>query len=294
MLAMRPVQMAFGPIAVTLMLVASVESAAQSQREKILSRVAAYVQRFVTDFSNVVAEEDYRQEWQFGTERRRLKSDFLLVQYPGAEREWLSFRDVYEVNGRRVRDQQERLTDLFLQPFEDARRRAEEITRAGSRHSMVELGGTSNPLLVLAFLQAHYQPDYLFTVGELDTGLGPAIRVLELEERLRPTPVTRAAPVPLRGTAWVDEDTGRVVKTELRIGNGAGASMVRTVFGFDQALGIDVPLEMREWRPGQTTVTRPFPRGGARMDDRFIGVATYGRFRRFQVQTQETLGVPDP
>jgi hypothetical protein len=208
------------------------------------------------------------------------------------EREWLSFRDVFEVNGRPVRDQQERLTDLFLQPFEDARRRAEEITRAASRHSMVELGGASNPLGVLAFLQAHYQPQYIFTLGSLDPKLGPTIRILDFEERVLPVPAARGTPIPIRGTAWVDETTGRVVKTELRIGTGAGTSIVRTVFGFDETLGIDVPVEMRETRPGPSTTSRPLGRA-ARLDDQFIGVATYGRFRRFQVQTNETLGVPE-
>src|SRR5688572_33130222 len=41
----------------------------------LLDRAAAYVHEFVVSFSNVVAEEDFRQEWLNG-ERRRLTSEF--------------------------------------------------------------------------------------------------------------------------------------------------------------------------------------------------------------------------
>ena len=64
-------------------------------------RVAAYVQRFVDDLTNVVAEERYVQEFRRATDRRRLRSDFLLVKYPGEERRYQTFRDVLEVDGRR-------------------------------------------------------------------------------------------------------------------------------------------------------------------------------------------------
>ena len=41
-----------------------------------------------------------------------LVSDFLLVQVPGEG--WLPFRDVFERDGKQVRDRQERLAALFL------------------------------------------------------------------------------------------------------------------------------------------------------------------------------------
>src|SRR5687767_11452284 len=143
---------------VAALLVCSVRTEAQAPTAaELLGRGADYVKRFIAGFSNVVAEEEFRQEWLAGA-RRRLKSDFLLVRYPGAQTVWLSFRDVFEVNGRPVRDQQDRLTKLFLEPFDDAVRRAEEITGAASRHSLVEPSTVWNALLILVFLQPHYQP----------------------------------------------------------------------------------------------------------------------------------------
>jgi hypothetical protein len=257
----------------------------------LLDRAAAYVRQFVNEFSNVVAEEDLRQEWQTG-ERRRLKSDFLLVRYPGTETAWLSFRDVFEVNGTPVRDQQDRLTKLFLEPFADAVRRAEDITRAASRHSLVELGALSNPLIILAYLQPFYQPQFTFRLGGIDSKLGPRVRSLELEELVAPTPTDPGSRhPPLRGVAWIDEDTGRVVKTELRFGVAPNTTIATTTFRFDDTLGINVPAEMRESRVGRSTAAAQgrFP---AVARDQFTGVATYGRFRRFQVRTEEDIEKP--
>ena len=75
-----------------------------STRE-LLDRAALYTRQFVTRLSNVVAEERYVQEFLRTTTRRSLISEFLLVGYPGAEGSFQVFRDVIEVNGRRVADQ---------------------------------------------------------------------------------------------------------------------------------------------------------------------------------------------
>ena len=68
-------------------------------------RVAAYARRFITEFSNVVIEEEYDQRFTVGSRRRRLKSDFLLVAYPGRNEVVMVFRDVREVDGKPVRRQ---------------------------------------------------------------------------------------------------------------------------------------------------------------------------------------------
>ena len=52
-------------------------------------------------------------------------------------------------------------------------------------------------------------------------------------------------------------------------------STVTTSFEMDERLGTSVPVEMR------------FKRGGTKNEVR--GVATYGRFRQFEVGTEETI-----
>lgn len=63
------------------------------------------------------------------------------------------------------------------------------------------------------------------------------------------------------------------MKTEL-IPGGRSFPDIVTSFTFDAALQLDVPVEMRESYGGMT------------------GVASYGRFRRFGVQTEERIGGP--
>ena len=242
--------------------------AAQPSRDELLRRVAGYVQRFVDDLTNVVGEEVYRQEFRLAAPRRRLKSEFMLVKYPGEEQLFLTFRDVLEVDGRPVRDQQERVTKLFLEPFASAIRRAGEIQREGVRHSL-ESGRLVDPLEVIAYVQAPYQQNFQFTLQGRVRTLGPDVREISLTQIVE----RGAAQVPIRARVWASESSGRVLKTELMTGIRTGVRITTTTFGADRGLGIDVPLTMRDQVPYRT-------------EDEFIGTATYSNFRRFQVRTQ--------
>ena len=89
----------------------------------ILYRAGLYVDEFQRQLSSIVAEETYLQEvvpavGMYGNaggaiQRRRLRSDLLLVRPENGDR-WVQFRDVFEVDGRLVRDREERLVKLFL------------------------------------------------------------------------------------------------------------------------------------------------------------------------------------
>ena len=249
--------------------------AQEPSRELLLQRTAAYVQRFVDDLSNVVAEEELRQEFRLSAPKRRiLRSDFLLVRYPGEEKVYLTFRDVLEVDGRAVRDQQERITRLFLEPFTDAVRRAGEIQRDGLRHSAPN-GRLADPLSVLAYLQADYHQNFQFSVGRAAPKWGADVRELEMTQIVEPG----SRQVPILATAWIEEGSGRVVRTEMRTGRGPASRLTTTTFGFDRALQIDVPVEMRD--------SVPFG-----VNDEFQGTAVYRNFRRFQVRADQEVQTP--
>ena len=83
----------------------------------VLSRAGDYVVRFERELATLVAEERYTQEVVGAEpiEHRELRSDLLFVR-PGASDRWLTFRDVFAVNGRAVRDREERLARLFIDP----------------------------------------------------------------------------------------------------------------------------------------------------------------------------------
>src|SRR5688572_27360782 len=163
-------------------LLASAQAGAQSpSRDELLRRTGDYLVQFVDGLTNVVAEEEYQQSFQTGPGRRRLKSDFLLVKYPGMEHEFMAFRDVIEVNGKPVTDQQDRLLKLFIEPYKDPVSRASEIANASARHTL-DRGRLVNPLFVIAQLQRHYQPRFRFTLQGLAPRLGPDVREVELIE----------------------------------------------------------------------------------------------------------------
>jgi hypothetical protein len=255
--------------------VRSTLSAQSPDIEALRQRVGTAVRRFITDFSNVVTEEEYEQRFAVGTRKRRLKSDFLLVAYPGRPQFVMVFRDVREVDGKAVGDKQERITKLFLQPFDNAIRRAQDIHREGLRRS-VDNGRLSDPLTAIGYLQPEYQAGFRFSLGDPAPNLGPDVRVIDLV----PTPARGRTAKQTR--AWVSESTGDVLKTEVRAGFGARAEITTTTFGVDPVLRIRVPIDMRDEMPRGT-------------NDEFIGTAKYTNIRRFDVKTDAVVDVPvDP
>lgn len=255
----------------------------------VLNRASAYVSSFVASFSTVVAEEHYVQDshpapvsgglgvgqWDAPKPRHiETRSDFLFVRTDDVS-SWLTFRDVFSVDGRAVRDRQARLAHLFETPSRDALEQARRIAEESYRYSIGPRGRTlADPLLALIFLEPAFRSRFAFALAGIDTSHGGDVWIIKYEERARPTIVRdlddRNAPV--SGRFWIEGATGRVVQTELKI---RGGDCVMTVFGHDERLQISVPVEMRDvaW-VGETSVT---------------GTATYSNFRRFDIHTEETV-----
>ena len=264
-----------------------------------LDRTATYIDSFIDRFGTVVSEERYRQEavpavrpGQLGgrgmmasvppTQKRTLRSDFLLVK-PEGSLDWFPFRDVYEVDGNVIRDREGRLAKLFLKTDGPvALDRARQIAQESSRYNIGDVIRTiNNPVIALAFLERSYQRRFAFTMGKADPTLGPTAWVLEYKEMQRPTLIRGDGDsnLPTYGRAWVDVDTGRVLKTEFVIEAPAITARVTATFKPDARLGINVPFEMiEEYKPS----------GGGRIS----GKATYGRFRQFAVRTEEAIEAP--
>jgi hypothetical protein len=246
------------------------------QPKDLLPKVAAYIKTFVNNFSNVVAEESYKQEIPSPRRKRQLKSDLMLVKYPGAEA-WLVFRDTFEVDGKSVRSEPERLTKLFLQPPESALRRAREITSASEKYNLANIGTINNPLFVLALMQEENHDRFHFTLGNIEKSLGPDVRVLQFQEFRSPSLIKLDgnADVFTSGLLWVEQATGRVVKTQLNIGRRGSGIEIVTTFKTDPDLQIDVPAQLKEWYPDA--------------NGDITGEATYSHFRRFQVTTEQEI-----
>ncbi|MEQ1574738.1 MAG: hypothetical protein ABL993_10885 [Vicinamibacterales bacterium] len=287
-------------LALTAALTAAVPvSGQQPAVEEITSRASRYVALFFDRFSNVVAEERYRQDVTpllrnnaivssrgglpgAGVPRpvaahRDLRSDFLLVFLPESN-QTITFRDTFLVDGAEVRDRQERLTKLFLRPLTTAVEQARAIADESERYNIGNLQRTVNdPVLALSFLQADRQERLAFVLDKADPAAGADVWIVEYREQARPTfvrgPFDRD--MPAYGRFWIEAATGRVVKTEFVIQDPSVTARVTTSFRTDDRFKVDVPSEMLEDYTLATTQVR--------------GRATYGRFRQFGVNTDETL-----
>ena len=239
----------------------------------VILRARRYVDVFIGRFSNVVAEERYVQEIVRTRQRRELTSDFYLVGLPGADA-WTQLRDVFNVDGQPVRDREERLIRLVSDQSGDSLARATALGRESARYNLSDIGSFNLPLNAFALLQWSYRDRFTFVTGPLDAAVGARARIVQFREQGAPLYEGR----PLRGRFWIDEMTGAVLKTELTIGNTLFASQIVTTFVYDAALDVWVPGEMRE--------RYPLARGD------LTGTATYGRFRRFGVTSQERYEAP--
>jgi hypothetical protein len=264
----------------------------------LVAAAGRYALTFANDFSSVVAEEDYVQDsttGRLGQNRgtsargkpahRELKSDFLLVEPPG-ESGWLPFRDVFEVDGEAVRDRNQRLERLFLGGSADAVAKANDIAKESARYNLGEMTRTvNNPVLVLAFLQPDFQPHFAFELDKADPEVGADVWIVTYRETGRPTFIRAAydRDMPAHGRVWIEAGTGRVLRTELNLEDNSVTARITTTFTRAEGFRIAVPSEMRE----------DYTLGAAvRQQQRLTGVATYGRFRRFNVRADEDVALP--
>jgi hypothetical protein len=228
-------------------------------------RTARYVATVVGSLGNIVA----REEFTLSGPDRRVTSDFLLVRYPGSDRDLLMFRDVTHVNGTAVPGRDQQLVDLFVKPISSIRERVREITTASEDHVPPVL----SPILGLAFLQADVQRRFEMTVSDAGSDWPAQVKAVAFVETRRPT-LLRAGPfgdidIPSRGTAWIEETTGRVLQTQVQVGTGRSAATMTTRFKVDDRLKVLVPDVMRTQNPS--------------------GTATYSSFRRFSVTTASVI-----
>ncbi len=265
----RLIRLAAAVLAVALPPASALSAAVKPAPPEIVQRATRYIDSFIQTFANVVAEERYVQECAYPHKRRELVSDFLLVAVPGTPGRY-QFRDVIEVDGTAVRNRRERLTSLFVASPSDALQRAREVARESERYNVQDIGTLDQPLLAVGFLQSRYVDRFRYVVGGAEEYRGVRVRYVGFQETARPTIIHRAGDhrdFASRGYFLIDEATGRVLRSEVDLGDGVPPPSIVTSFRFDDDLQMMVPVEMHD------------P----------LGTATYGKFRRFTVTTSEKV-----
>jgi VWFA-related protein len=249
--------------------------------QRLLARAADYVAGYQREYSMLVAEEHYVQRTK--TEQQTLRSDLLLVRPPGLDA-WVSFRDVFEVNGRPVRDREDRLKRLFLDGSPEAQAQLAAIKEESSRLNIGLVERNINvPLYTLKFLEGANLSRCRFTVSGTKDVSGVTATRVAFREVAKPTLVRLDKSQDIAATGWflIDPGSGAIVGTMLQLAfpNNSAVIEFTTRYERDASLGLWVPAEMTEAYSVRGTTTER----NVVLDAR----AEYSRFRRFQV-TSET------
>ena len=262
----------------------------------ILERAGRYVKEYEETFRNLVAEEIYRQ-WGpnpnvgEGQVVRTLRSELVFVRLPGPL-PWGTFRDVFEVDGQKVRDRERRLEKLFFAPKASDIEQADAILNESSRYNLGRAYRNVNvPALGLLFLRPENQKRLAFKRRGTRTIDGFHAAEVAFEEKASPTLVHDRwmNDVPASGRFWIDETRGTVLRTEIEYDletekrkytpDSWERGIVSTEYRREAALGCFVPDSMSELYNF---------RGLGRIDS----VARYSKYRRFEVSVATAAVLP--
>jgi len=261
----------------------------------VLARAGEYVTVFHQKLSGIVADERYEQHWEVlwngphkatnDLGKRLILSDLLLTKPRGAA-DWLQYRDAYEVDGKPVRDRHERLTTLLADRSVSAAEQVARIREESARYNLGDIDRNVNtPLLAMRFLLPENQARFSFkrtadrATSTIDLApdadgvfrVSAEVWAVEYDEVRKPTIIrTRGnRDLPAHGRFWIEPDTGRVLLSELRAGNGSVRGTIDVSYQSEPLVGMLVPKEMRE---------EYFDKAGSHI----TGVAVYGRFRQVE------------
>lgn len=273
----------------------------------LLSRAATYVETFADRVAGVVVAETYVQDvfqplnrfggrppqvrggGYSGPTHRELKADLLLVRPVGSEG-WMQFRDVTEVDGRKLRDRDDRLARLFLQPSKSTAAQSRKIMDESSRYNIGDIQRNINlPVLALAVLDRAMQPGFRFAMaGPINPALLPqspafavparAVVVAFAETQIRTMVASpQGKNLPASGHFWLDPDTSRILMTEIGIDDLWLKASIFVAYGTVDTIDVPVPLEMHERFENKLNGTR------------VEGTARYSNFREFKVAVDESI-----
>lgn len=277
----------------------------------ILERGARFVSRYADRASGMVVEEAYVQDvvsvnrfgyrtnnLRSGATHRTLKSDLLFVRPIGAE-SWMQFRDVFEVDGRKLRDRNDRLTKLFVEPSKSTAAQVDKIMRESARYNIGDVERTINlPMLGLSVLDRRAQGGFEFRFDDTKTlpgdvmavpktpafeipaeAIAVAFKEIQIQTMVRnPQGKNLAA----KGRFWFVPSSGDVIMTELRIEDYSLSAAIHVTYRPPPGIEVPMPAAMHEMYEN-------------RLNSRRVeGTATYSNFREFNVAVDEQIAPAAP
>jgi len=225
-----------GTIALTACLAVSAPVAQAPSLESVLAKAGEYAVAYNEAHPFLLAEESCQQLFrpygstthdllssdaplgEMGTPKlRKMRSEFALVAAPSLHA-WVAFRDTFEVDGKALRPEKDRLERAFTDSRDTAPEVARKCTDAALKYNLGRTVRDVNvPTFPLMFLMPQRQKGFAFTKKGEKRVDGATVWVVEYVETGRPTlsVVADGTPKPARGELWVEPASGRVVKTHL-------------------------------------------------------------------------------
>lgn len=263
----------------TLALSTTISAHAQAPRLKeVVRRLSAYLDSYDQRLAAVVAEEQYRQT--IGPRERNLRSDYALTRAADKEA-WVGYRDTFEVDGRPIRDREDRLIQLLTGGTTAAAARiAEESSRFNLGNTLIARN-INVPTLVFEMLHPRNQWRFRFSKSGEDEIAGTRTWRLDYEEHEQPTFIrnSNGRDRPTHGSIWVNPATGEVWQTRLMWDSDPRGTITVT-YGRVPNIDALVPLAMTERYDAK--------------DSTITGDASYSNYRQFQTAARLLTTTPNP
>lgn len=252
--------------------------------QELLPRMRAYVGEYEKALAGIVAEEHYVQTYSQRIanypvppriSRRELRSEMGFAWFP-TPGTWFGFRDVVEVDGKPVKDRQQRLEQLFVDRKFPSAEQLERVAAASARFNVGPARRNFNvPTLALLVASPANQGRFAFELRGHDVLDGVRVALIAFSETGSPTLITRDGhDWRSRGLLWVEPDAGRIWRTDIQLSDRDIEMRQTTWFTRDERLDLMVPSRMRELYDYLE-----------RSDEYVEAVADYRNVRRFRVET---------
>ena len=225
--------------------------------DTLLTRAQQYVADYQTQFATIIGEEHYRQD--FSEERkidsqvgvrvirasRSMRSELSLAWFPDVPG-WFGFRDVIDVDGKPMKDRDRRMARLFFE--KPTGKLLKQALQESARYNLGTIRRNFNvPMVTLQFLDKELSPRFRFEDGGRGRAGDRPAQIVRFQEIVRPSIILADEADALAvGRYWIEPGSGRVLKTELVIGDSNGDIRISTWYRPDDRLGIWVPAKMTE------------------------------------------------
>lgn len=242
----------------------------------LVEKAGQYVQAYRQQFSALVCEEHQIQQVIKGDgtvrQRRELRSDVLLVKV--GERT-MTFRDTIDVDGKPVRNREERLQKLFLSGTRNPMRQAQAVAEESARHNIGFRRGLDGLMVPLTILSPRWASGFRFSPA----GQGLTFQETRSPSLLRLNQSGTEKDMFLHGSFTLDAASGRVLAASLTADNPEFELTIDVSYREESAVAMLVPVDM----------TEHYRRAGKPKEDRLEVSSSYSAFRRFQVTTEERI-----